>query len=103
MFYNVKAQAWWALAERFRKTFKAVREGGEFNPDEMISLPSGLPHLEQLRAELSRPRVDYGDNGKVQVESKAQMKKRQIPSPNLADALVMCYAPIKNTSRGVML
>lgn len=103
MFYNVKAQAWWALAERFRKTFKAVREGGEFNPDEMISLPSSLPHLEQLRAELSRPRVDYGDNGKVQVESKAQMKKRQIPSPNLADALVMCYAPIKNTSRGVML
>lgn len=103
MFYNVKAQAWWGLAERFRKTFKAVREGAVYDPAELISLPSTLPHLEQLRAELSRPRVVYGDNGKVQVESKLQMKKRQIPSPNLADALVMCFAPIKGAARGLLV
>lgn len=104
MFYNVKAQAWWELAERFRKTFKAVREGVEYPPEELISLPSDLPHLDKLKAELSRPRVDYSDEGggKVKVESKKDMKKRQIPSPNLADALVMCFAPIKNASRGVL-
>lgn len=103
MFYNVKAQAWWELAERFRKTFKAVREGVEYHPDELISLPSDLPHLDRLKAELSRPRVAYGDNGKTAVESKAQMKKRQIPSPNLADALVMCYAPIKGATKGILV
>lgn len=103
MFSNVKAQAWWELAERFRKTFKAVREGAEFNPDELISLPKDLPHLDRLMAELSRPRVDYGENGKVAVESKKAMKKRQIPSPNLADALVMCYAPIKGAAKGILL
>lgn len=103
MFDNAKAQAWWELAERFRKTYKAVREGAEYSPGELISLPSNLPHLDKLRAELSRPRVDYGDNGKVAVESKKAMKKRQIPSPNLADALVMCYAPLKPSALGLMV
>lgn len=103
MFSNVKAQAWWELAERFRKTFKAVREGASYPADELISLPSDLPHLDRLRAELSRPRVDYGENGKVAVESKKAMAKRQIPSPNLADALVMCYAPIKGAAKGLLI
>ena len=103
MFYNVKAQAWWMLAERFRKTYKAIREGVEFDPDELISLPSDLPHLDRLRAELSRPRESFGNNGKVQVESKQEMAKRQIPSPNLADALVMCYAPVKGAAAGVLV
>lgn len=94
MFYNVKAQAWWGLRDRFYKTYRAVKEGAIYNPDELISLSSDLPHLEKLKAELSRPRVDYGDNGKVKVESKKDMAKRGIPSPNLADALIMCYAPV---------
>jgi len=103
MFYNVKAQAWWMLAERFRKTYKAIREGVEYDPDELISLPSDLPHIDRLRAELSRPRESFGNNGKVQVESKQEMAKRQIPSPNLADALVMCYAPVKSAAAGVLV
>lgn len=101
MFYNVKAQAWWKLRDRFYKTYRAVKQGAQYQPGEMISLSSKLPQLEKLKAELSRPRVDYGDNGKVKVESKKDMAKRQIPSPNLADALVMCYAPVAPQVVGV--
>lgn len=103
MFYNVKAQAWWKLRDRFYKTYRAIKEGAEYPADELISLSSKLPHLEKLKAELSRPRVDYGDNGKVKVESKKDMAKRQIPSPNLADALIMCYAPVVPQSMGVFV
>lgn len=103
MFHNIKAQAWWALRDRFYKTHRAIHEGGIYDPSELISLSSDLPHLDKLKAELSRPRVDYGDTGKVKVESKKDMAKRQIPSPNLADALVMCFAPIVPQTLGVFV
>ena len=89
MFYNVKAQAWWALADRFRNTFNAVT-GKPHDPNKLISLSSDMKGLDKLCAELGQPRRDYL-NGKVKVESKADMKKRGVPSPNLADALVMAY------------
>lgn len=103
MFHNVKAQAWWALRDRFYKTYRAVKEGAKYDHEELISLSSDLPHLEKLKAELSRPRVDYGDTGKVKVESKKDMAKRGIPSPNLADALIMCYAPVTPTVVGIFV
>lgn len=103
MFYNVKAQAWWKLRDRFYKTYRAIKEGAVYDSDELISLSSDLPHLEKLKAELSRPRVDYGDNGKVKVESKKDMAKRGIPSPNLADALIMCYAPVAPQTMGIFI
>lgn len=103
MFHNIKAQAWWALRDRFYKTYRAVNGLAEYDPDELISLSSDLPHLDKLKAELSRPRVDYGDTGKVKVESKKDMSKRGIPSPNLADALVMCFAPVAPEMLGVLV
>jgi phage terminase large subunit len=93
MFANIKAQAWWLLADRFRNTFNAVTNGQTFAEDEVISLSSDLPFLELLIDELSTPQRDYDTNGKVKVESKKDLAKREIPSPNLADALVMIYAP----------
>lgn len=56
-------------------------------------MSSDIQGLDYLKAELSRPRVDHDNNGKVRVESKRDMRKRGIPSPNKADALVMCFAP----------
>jgi hypothetical protein len=46
----------------------------------------------QLCAELSSPRYTFKSNGKVQIESKADMKKRGVASPNVADALVLTFA-----------
>jgi phage terminase large subunit len=103
MFHNIKAQAWWNLRDRFYKTHRAIHDGAVYDPSELISLSSDLPHLDKLMAELSRPRVDYGDTGKVKVESKKDMAKRQIPSPNLADALVMCFAPVAPQVMGILV
>ena len=93
-FANIKAQAWWMLADRFRKTYEAVRNGVMYPVDELISLDSSLPHIERLKFELSTPLRDFDGNGRVKVESKKDLAKRGVKSPNLADALVMCYAPI---------
>jgi phage terminase large subunit len=93
MFSNIKAQAWWLLADRFRNTFNAIRNGQKFDDDELISLSSELPHLDLLIDELSTPKRDYDQNGRVKVESKKDLAKREVASPNLADAIVMAFAP----------
>lgn len=93
MFSNIKAQAWWLLADRFRNTFNAIRNGQVFKDDELISLSSETPHLSTIIDELSTPKRDYDQNGRVKVESKKDLAKREIKSPNLADAVVMAFAP----------
>lgn len=91
MFLNLKAQAWWLLADRFKNTYDAIN-GKPYDPEMIISLPSDLPHLEKMQAELAQPRREFL-NGKFRVEPKDKMKKRGVVSPNLADALVMAYSP----------
>ena len=95
MFSGSKAQAWWILRDRFHDTFKSVVEGKDIDHSRIISIPSGLQLCNDLVSELSRPKREDDEAGKIRVESKKKMKKRGIKSPNLADALVMCYAPIK--------
>jgi phage terminase large subunit len=90
MFLNIKAQAWWTLADRFKNTRNAVM-GRAYDPEKIISIIPTLPFLDKLKAELCQPRREYL-NGKIKVESKDSMKKRGIASPNLADAVVMAYA-----------
>lgn len=47
---------------------------------------------EELGAELVGPRFKYNSNGKIQVESKEDMKKRGVASPNKADAFLLTLA-----------
>lgn len=101
MFMNLKAQAWWLVGDRFRNTYNAVN-GKPYDPEKLICLPEGLKHIDKLCAELSQPRREYV-NGKVKVESKQDMKKRGIPSPNLADALIMCYFEGSSFDIGALL
>ena len=51
-----------------------------------------LPNMEDLRTDLTS--VEYGFNAKndLQLESKDNMKKRGLSSPDLADALALTYA-----------
>lgn len=98
MFSNIKAQTWWLVADRFRNTFNAIRNGEKFRDDELISISSDCPKLDKLMDELSTPRRDYDGNGRVKVESKKDLAKPNreggaVPSPNLADAFVMCFSP----------
>ena len=88
-FANIKAQAWWLIADRFRNTYNAVRNGQSFNDDDMIFIDGDMPHLNQLIDELTSPKQDYDNAGRVKVEGKKDLSKRDIASPNLADAFIM--------------
>jgi phage terminase large subunit len=88
-FSNIKAQAWWLVADRFRNTFNAVRNGQSFDDDAMIFIDSNMPYLDKLIDELTSPKQDYDNAGRVKVESKKDLDKRDIASPNLADAFIM--------------
>jgi phage terminase large subunit len=97
-FANIKAQAWWLVADRFRNTYNAVTNGAKFNDDELISIDSRLPFLSKLIDELATPKRDFDANGKVKVESKKDMAKKNreggpVKSPNLGDAFIMAFAP----------
>lgn len=92
-FANVKAQAWWLVADRFRNTYNAVKRGEKFDDADLIFIDSALPRLDILIDELTTPRREYDAAGRVMVESKKQLSKRDVASPNLADAFIMAFLP----------
>lgn len=57
-----------------------------------------IPNDEQLFAELAAPRYTFTSSGKMQVESKENMKKRGLGSPDKADALCLCLATDVSTA-----
>lgn len=92
-FSNLKAQTWWTVADRFRNTYNAVHKGEKFSDDELISIDADCPYLDKLIDELATPKRDFDKNGRVKVESKEDLAKRDVPSPNIADGFVMCFVP----------
>lgn len=97
MFLNFRAQSWTWLADRFKATYDAIQRANKGHAvnvdfDDLISIDSRCKDRHQLVAELSRPKRIFSKNGRIQVEAKSDMKKRQVDSPNLADALVMAMA-----------
>ncbi len=100
MFSNLKAQAWWLVADRLRNTWDAITNGTEYHPDDLISISSEIPDLEKLLTELSTPKKDYDKRGKVKVESKDDLEAREIDSPDLADAFIMAFAPSTRRPKG---
>ncbi len=92
-FSNVKAQAWWLVADRLRNTHDYMVNGNtDYKPDDLISLSSNIPNIESLISELTTPRRDFDKAGRVKVESKDDLKKRDIISPNKADAFIMALS-----------
>jgi len=96
-FENLKAQEWWKIADRFRNTYNAVNKGYKFEEHELISISSDMANLANLITELSTPRRKFSKNGKVMVESKEDLKKREVESPNDADAFINAYASEEET------
>jgi phage terminase large subunit len=94
-FMNYKAQSWNALRLRFRNTYRAVTEGMEFDPDQLISLSSQLPMLTKLTAELSQPTWAPNSIGKMVVDKAPDDTK----SPNLADAVMMLFSTYRTSMR----
>jgi len=92
-FSNVKAQAWWLVADRLRNTYNAVINGQKFDESEMLFIDANMPNLTMLIDELSTPKKDYDLSGRVKVESKKDLAKRDVSSTNLADAFIMANLP----------
>jgi hypothetical protein len=51
-----------------------------------------IPKNDDLRQELVAPTYTFLSNGKLKVESKGELKKRGMRSPDLADALCLTFA-----------
>lgn len=92
-FENLKAQAWQDVADRLRNTYNAVTKGMEFPASELLSISGNIAKLEQLKTELSMPRKRYSKRGLDMVETKDEMAKRGLASPNMADAFIMGACP----------
>jgi len=88
-FKNLKAQGWWSIRNRFEKTYKMINKGEIFDYNELISIPSDLPFLDQLVNELSQPTYAPDGTGKIVINKKPPGTR----SPNLADACVMAMFP----------
>lgn len=105
-FFNKRAQYYWYLHDRFYNAYLAVEKGQYIDPDKMISLSSEIECLDQLRAEVCRIPKKPNGNGKIQIMSKEEMKKKpyELPSPNLADSLMMSLdTPQITIAKGVEL
>lgn len=63
-------------------------KGREWFQDKACSIPQD----DALIAELTAPTYTFSSTGKMVVESKADMKKRGLRSPDLADALLLTFA-----------
>jgi len=88
---NAKAQAWWEVSRRFLNTYNAVTKGMEYDDGDLISISSDMPLRAKLINELATPRKSTSKKGKSMVESKSDLAKRDIDSPNLADAFIMAF------------
>lgn len=85
-FKNKRAENWWNMRERCRKTYEHRNKIRMYDYQELCSLPNNT----KLTTQLSQPKKLYG--AKIGVESKQDMRKRGVKSPDLADATVNAYA-----------
>lgn len=90
-FKNLKAQSWFSLRTRFRNTYRWVVQNKPCDPSKIISIAPNCVNRERLIIELSQPCYIQNDAGKMIIDKVPDGAK----SPNLADAVMMRYAPHK--------
>jgi len=76
-FLNSRAEWWWGLRSRF--------ESGDIDIDDD----------EELAAQLANIKYKFTSRGQIQIESKDEMKKRGLSSPDRGDALMLAFADVK--------
>ena len=57
-----------------------------------------IPNDDDLIGQLAAIRVEYTSRGQLKVEPKETMRRRSLPSPDKADALLLAFAPTKPRS-----
>jgi len=78
-YVNLRAEAWWQLRERFQ-------------PDENGHAEIDIdPEDDELAAQLGKVKRKPRSDGRIQIESKEEMRRRGMPSPDDADAVVLSF------------
>lgn len=104
-FENFKSQCWWSIRQRFHNAFKiksfinqnSCRDYQEIEKalnvkiQDAISIDSQVKDCRNLIIELSQPTFSVTKAGKILINKKPDGSR----SPNLADAAVIAFAPIK--------
>ena len=80
-FANKRAEMWWNMREW-------LSVGGSL-PERDID---NRPVADDLRADLTGPEYFFTPSGKIMLESKEDMKKRGLKSPDMGDALALTFA-----------
>ena len=93
---NAKAQAWFSLRRRFQLTYRAVVEKLPYNENEIISISSAVTDYRKLMSELSQPTFLEDKVGRLIID---KMPDGSV-SPNLADAVMIAFAPVKKKNAG---
>lgn len=83
-FKNLRAELYWNLRLRLKE--------GEID---LSRIPQKM--YDRLSGELTSIKYKYTSKGQIQIESKKEMKKRLKRSPDLADALMLAFAPSYKT------
>lgn len=85
---NRRAQLWWDVREALYR--------GEISLSRLDETT-----YQRLRAELTAPTYRHTSAGKVQIESKDELKARGLPSPDVADAFCLWYHARSRATRRV--
>ena len=80
-FVNARAEDYWTLRDRF--------EQGEIDTD---------PHDDKLAAQLGSIKWGIDSRGRIKIESKDDMRKRGLPSPDRADCAAIAFAGRANAA-----
>jgi len=100
-FRNLKGELWWILRDKLRRThdhwmFMNGTGGVEGNMDDLLLLdPSDV----DLAKQVCIPGFRVLETGKIQIESKDDLKRRGVPSPDRAEALILSLAEPRRRAR----
>jgi hypothetical protein len=87
---NRKAQAYYALRQRFEQSHRAAN-GEPYDIDDIICIDPNIPELNRITTELCQPTMSENNAGKILIDKLGDGER----SPNLSDAICMVMAPRK--------
>lgn len=104
-FMNLKAEAWWIMREAFRCAAEHLAyltqspdpdtPACAHRPEELVIFdPKASPsQFRELIVQISAPKRSFNSQGKIALESKKDLARRGIKSPDRAEALSLTFVP----------
>jgi hypothetical protein len=91
-YYNRRAELYYEVMYRFKRTYEHVKGVKLYPEDKLISIPNDP----RLIMQLSQPKKKFIGK-KLAIESKKDMKDRDVESPDEVDSMVLSHADMCDT------